>query len=132
LVICKRDGKADPTKLSDGFVTVKLVDSEGRELPAARSACLESIDGGLTHPLDEDSSTVFSLKILQTSQGQLFRLQFTISYRVKGGGTLEEKIFSEPFGVYSNKLRRQQSQALHQQNIQTRPLIQIGETSTQK
>jgi hypothetical protein len=103
LVICKRDAKGDTSKLTDGFVTVKLVDNDGRELPGAKSACLESIDGGLTHPLDDDSSTVFSLKILQTSQGQLFRLLFSISYRTKAGLCQEEKIFSEPFGVYSNK-----------------------------
>ncbi|PRP79935.1 hypothetical protein PROFUN_05911 [Planoprotostelium fungivorum] len=116
LVICKRDAKNDNTKLTDGFVTVKLVDSEGRELPPSRTACLESIDGGLTHPLDEDCSTVFSLKILQTSQGQLFRLLFTVTYRVKGSTSHEEKIYSEPFGVYSNKLRRQAQLQLQRAN----------------
>eukprot|EP01117_Protostelium_nocturnum_P018158 TRINITY_DN752_c0_g1_i1.p1 TRINITY_DN752_c0_g1~~TRINITY_DN752_c0_g1_i1.p1 ORF type:complete len:487 (-),score=193.92 TRINITY_DN752_c0_g1_i1:196-1656(-) len=106
LVICKRDAKGDTQKLADGFVTVKLVDENGADLPTNKSACLESIDGGLTHPLDEDSSTVFSLKILQTSQGQLFRLLFTVSYRGKGQPNVEEKIYSEPFGVYSNKYDR--------------------------
>lgn len=42
-------------------------------------------------------------KILDTSEGTLFRLCFTVVYNVEGIGVCEEKVLSRPFQVYSNR-----------------------------
>jgi len=97
--------KESPVVL-DGVVSLKLVNNDGTELPPHKSNALESIEGGLTHPLGDNHTTCFSVKVLQTSEGNLFRLIFNISYRLKGLGRVEEQIISRPFAVYSNKHNR--------------------------
>jgi len=110
LIICMKelteDQKKEPPIVLDGVVSLKLVNNDGSELPPHKSNALESIEGGLTHPLGDDYTTCFSVKVLQTSEGNLFRLIFNVSYRLKGQGRMEEQIISRPFAVYSNKHNR--------------------------
>jgi hypothetical protein len=110
LIVCLKeltdDQKKDPPVVLDGVVSLKLVNNDGSELPPHKQNPLESIEGGLTHPLGDDHTTCFSVKVLQTSEGNLFRLIFNISYRLKGQGRVEEQIISRPFAVYSNKHNR--------------------------
>lgn len=66
---------------------------------------LESL-GGLTRPLDEERSASFSLKVSATSIGSMYRLLFTVNYRVKNSGTFTETIVSSPFSVCSNRKKQ--------------------------
>jgi len=110
LIVCMRELKEeerlDPPHIMDGVVSLKLVNNDGSELPPHKQNALESIEGGLTHPLGEDHTTCFSVKVLHTSEGNLFRLVFHVSYRLKTIGRVEETIVSRPFAVYSNKHNR--------------------------
>jgi len=91
-------------KIVEGTVSVRLVDEDGYELPPQRQKLLESVVGGLVHPLDDGNTASFSIKILHTSEGHYFRLLFVVIYRVKGEPKpIEEKIISRPFVVYSKK-----------------------------
>lgn len=107
LIICQRHPSTDQPMIVGGNVTVKLVDKDGNAFSnPAKANALESIDSGLTHSLNADHATYFSLKVMHTSDGQPFRLLFTVSYRVKGIGNVEERILTRPFAVYSNKHNR--------------------------
>jgi hypothetical protein len=110
LIICMRELKEeerlDPSHIMDGVVSLQLVNNDGSELPPHKQNALESIEGGLTHPLGDDHTTCFSVKVLHTSEGNLFRLVFRVSYRLKTIGRIEETIVSRPFAVYSNKHNR--------------------------
>jgi len=110
LIVCRKElseeEKKDPPVILDGVITLKLVNNDGSELPPHKQNALESIEGGLTHPLGDDQTTCFSVKVLQTSEGNLFRLVFHVSYRIRGQGRVEEHIVSRPFAVYSNKHNR--------------------------
>lgn len=97
-----KDGEDLPPVL-DGTVTVKLVDRDGRDLPPQKGHVLQSIEGGLVHALNKKKRARFSLKVLETSEGNLFRLMFSVSYRIKGGGNHEDIIFSDAFSVKSKK-----------------------------
>jgi len=87
----------------DGVVTVTLVDQDGEELPPNKANMLDSIERSTTQPLDENHTAQFSLKVLETSEGNMVRLLFTINYRLKNLGQCQEKILSRPFVVYSNR-----------------------------
>jgi len=87
----------------DGSVTVSLVDQDGEELGPNKAHMLDSIERSTTQPLDENLSAQFSLKIMETSEGNMVRLLFTVRYRLKSLGQCEEKILSRPFVVYSNR-----------------------------
>jgi len=108
--------KKEPPMVLDGLVTLKLVNNDGSELPPHKQHALESIEGGLSHPLGDDHTTCFSVKVLQTSEGNLFRLIFNISYRLKGHGRIEEQIISRPFAVYSNKHNRNSRKKLKKED----------------
>jgi len=105
LNICLREGFSEERKaqILDGNVTVTLVDADGEELPNHKQNILESIERSLSQPLDENLSAQFSLKVMETSEGNMFRLLFTVNYRAKTMGNCEEKIQSRPFIVYSNR-----------------------------
>jgi len=113
LIVCLRkfsdqDAKPPSSPIS-GFVNVKLVDGEGFDLPPNRASILENVGCGLTQQIDESSSSCFSLKIVDTSEGQTLRLLFTVNYKMRdstGTKDYEEKILSNPFIVYSNKHNR--------------------------
>jgi len=112
LTICAREeapGEKLP-RIIDGEVSVSLVNGEGQELSSVKPNLLESPDGGLSQHLDSNLSAHFSLKILDTSEGTMFRLLFTINYTVDGLGQLEEKIMSRPFQVYSNRKKNVKGQ----------------------
>lgn len=80
------------------------VDRDGNPIVSEKGGILESVDGSLNQPLyGPNLSTDFSLKVLQTSQGNMFRLLFTVSYFVEAIGNCEEKIYSRPFVVHSNR-----------------------------
>jgi hypothetical protein len=87
----------------DGTVTVTLVDQDGEDLPPNKAHMLDSIERSTTQPLDENLTAQFSLKIMETSEGNMVRLMFTVRYRLKSLGQCEEKILSRPFVVYSNR-----------------------------
>jgi len=87
----------------DGHCTVSLVDQEGDDLPSNKAAMLESIERSLSQPLDENHSAQFSLKVMETSEGNMLRLLFIVRYKLKGLGPCEERILSRPFIVYSNR-----------------------------
>eukprot|EP01119_Soliformovum_irregulare_P012069 TRINITY_DN3109_c0_g1_i1.p1 TRINITY_DN3109_c0_g1~~TRINITY_DN3109_c0_g1_i1.p1 ORF type:complete len:438 (-),score=118.72 TRINITY_DN3109_c0_g1_i1:85-1398(-) len=105
LNICLREGYSEErkTQILEGTVTVTLVDADGEELPNHKQNILESIERSLSQQLDENLSAQFSLKVMETSEGNMFRLLFTVNYRTKGLGPCEEKIQSRPFIVYSNR-----------------------------
>eukprot|EP01114_Cavostelium_apophysatum_P010421 TRINITY_DN2409_c0_g1_i1.p1 TRINITY_DN2409_c0_g1~~TRINITY_DN2409_c0_g1_i1.p1 ORF type:complete len:401 (+),score=87.19 TRINITY_DN2409_c0_g1_i1:28-1203(+) len=105
LVICQKKAlSSEPERILDGTVSVKLVDEDGYELSAQRQKLLESVIGGMTHTLDDGNSSSFSIKILHTSEGHLFRLLFTVNYRTfTDPRPIEEKIITRPFVVYSKK-----------------------------
>eukprot|EP00027_Filamoeba_sp_ATCC50430_P004686 CAMPEP_0168564424 /NCGR_PEP_ID=MMETSP0413-20121227/13242_1 /TAXON_ID=136452 /ORGANISM="Filamoeba nolandi, Strain NC-AS-23-1" /LENGTH=354 /DNA_ID=CAMNT_0008596103 /DNA_START=304 /DNA_END=1368 /DNA_ORIENTATION=+ len=91
-------------KIVEGTVSVKLVDRDGNELPENKAHILESIEGGLIQLLDDNGSANFSLKVLDTSEGDWWRLVFLISYREEGNSSfICEKIYSRQFIVNSNK-----------------------------
>lgn len=110
-IICMRElteeeKKSPPEILKGGVVHLKLVNADGLELPPHKQNALESVDGGLVHYLDQDHTTCFSAKALETSEGVSFRLVFLVSYQLKGVGKVNEKIISRSFSVYSNKHNR--------------------------
>lgn len=110
LIICLKEPleekEEDSPLILDGMVSLKLVNNDGSDLPPHKQNALESIEGGLSHSLGDDHTTCFSVKVLQTSEGNLFRLVFNVTYRIQGQGEVEEQIVSRPFAVYSNKHNR--------------------------
>jgi len=105
LTICPREespGEKLP-RLIEGVVSVSLVGAEGQELPVTKSNILESPEGGLVQSLDSNLSAHFSLKVLDTSEGTMFRLLFSVTFTLEGIGPCEERIMSRPFQVYSNR-----------------------------
>jgi len=92
-------------EILDGMVSVKLVNGDGEDLPVNKSNALACLEGSLTRSLDTQLMGSFSLKALHTSEGTSFRLLFLISYRTKDGN-FEEKVYSRPFSVFSNKQNR--------------------------
>lgn len=130
LTICPREYPGDEQKraqIIDGTVSVQLVDQDGSELPASKASILDSVEKSLTQPLDDNLSAQFSLKVTETSERnpwrlvaflcmtEFCRLLFTVNYRVKNLGTVEEKILSRPFIVASNikKHTSKSSQSRH-------------------
>jgi len=112
LTICAREespGEKLP-RIIEGEVTVSLVNSEGQDLPNTKINLLESPEGGLTQQLDTNLSAHFSLKVLDTSEGTMFRLLFTATFTLEGVGQCEEKILSRPFQVYSNRKKNVKGQ----------------------
>jgi len=109
LTVCLKeflpDDKRGQTPM-DGSVGVMLVDQEGEELPGNKGQALESIERSLTQPLDENYTAQFSLKIMETSEGNMVRLLFIVRYKTKQLGYCEEKILSRPFVVYSNRKKQ--------------------------
>jgi hypothetical protein len=87
----------------DATVTVTLVDQDGEDLAPNKAHMLDSIERSMTQALDENLTAQFSLKIMETSEGNMVRLLFTVRYRLKNLGSCEEKILSRPFVVYSNR-----------------------------
>jgi len=87
----------------EGTCSVTLVDQDGEDLPPTKAHMLDSIERSTTQPLDENLTAQFSLKIMETSEGNMVRLLFTVRYRLKNLGQCEEKILSRPFVVYSNR-----------------------------
>jgi len=78
------------------------VNNEGEDLPSNKSNILEVLKG-LIQKLNDVFAAHFLLKILETSEGRMFRLLFEINYCVLGIGNCEQKILSRPFTVYSNR-----------------------------
>jgi len=112
LTICAREeapGEKLP-RIIEGEATVSLVNAEGQDLPPTKQNLLESPEGGLTQTLDSNLSAHFSLKVLDTSEGTMFRLLFTINFTLDGVGPCEEKILSRPFQVYSNRKKNVKGQ----------------------
>jgi hypothetical protein len=64
---------------------------------------LDCLDGGLEQSLDANHCASFALKVLETSEGHLFRLRFIIDYTIDDKEKVQEKIFSRAFSVYSNR-----------------------------
>jgi len=87
----------------EGSVTVSLVDQDGEDLPTNKVNMLDSIERSTNQPLDENLTAQFSLKVLETSEGNTVRLMFMVNYRLKNLGQCQEKILSRPFVVYSNR-----------------------------
>jgi len=108
LTVCLRNNigseSSIPTIL-DGSVNVRIINADGNELPSTMQNILESL-GGLTRPLDEERSASFSLKVSATSIGSMYRLLFTVTYRIKGSGSFTETILSNPFSVCSNRKKQ--------------------------
>jgi hypothetical protein len=77
------------------------VNVDGIEIQSSKQM-LECTEGNLTQSLDTNHSAHFSLKILETSDGNMLRFLFLVDY-VSNGASLEEKILSRPFQVFSNR-----------------------------
>lgn len=108
LTICLRTPLANEKELPqilDGNVNVRIINADGNELPSNMQHILESL-GGLTRPLDEERSASFSLKVSATSIGSMYRLLFTVNYRLKNSGAFTETIVSSPFSVCSNRKKQ--------------------------
>lgn len=108
LTVCLRAPLAndkDMPQIVDGTVSVRIINADGNELPSTMQNILESL-GGLSRPLDEERSASFSLKVSATSIGSMYRLLFTVAYRVKGSGSFNETILSTPFSVCSNRKKQ--------------------------
>ena len=107
LVICLKDRNGENRgrlpRIVEGNVSVKLVSSEGTDLPGNLDQQLQCNDGALVRPLDEHLSAAFSLKLLCTSEGNHFRLLFYITYTTEDSIKYEERLLSLPFIVYSNR-----------------------------
>jgi len=106
ITICQKEFIPDDKRGQlpmDGTVTVSLVDQDGEDLPTTKANMLDSIERSTTQPLDENFTAQFSLKVLETSEGNMVRLLFTVNYRLKNLGQCQEKILSRPFVVYSNR-----------------------------
>eukprot|EP01114_Cavostelium_apophysatum_P013639 TRINITY_DN3345_c0_g1_i4.p1 TRINITY_DN3345_c0_g1~~TRINITY_DN3345_c0_g1_i4.p1 ORF type:complete len:490 (-),score=94.42 TRINITY_DN3345_c0_g1_i4:44-1513(-) len=102
LTICARETAPDERlpMISDGKVTVSLVDVHGSELPN-KHAVLECPEG-LVSSLDQSLKAKFSLKMTETSEGAMYRLLFVVQFRINGLGQCEEKVMSSPFQVTAN------------------------------
>jgi len=101
-VISQREvlGAEQLPKITKGSVSVCLVNKDGMAL---EEKLLESVDG-FVKPLDVHTLTTnFSLKVFETSSGDMFRLKFKINYMMEGVGETQEEIISRPFLVYSHK-----------------------------
>jgi len=99
-----------------GMVTAKLVDEDGNLISSDKGNILESVDGSLSQLFCAPSlSADFSLKVLQTSQGTMYRLLFIVSYVTESFGNCEEKIYSRPFMVHSNRRK----------NSKEKPIVQM-------
>jgi len=110
LTICARESPGEKLpRILDGQVTVSLVNGDGQDLPNNKANLLDSPDG-LTQQLDSNLSTHFSLKVLDTSEGTMFRLLFTATFTLESVGSYEEKILSRPFQVYSNRKKNTKGQ----------------------
>ena len=75
----------------------------GADLPADKERLLDSLSGSLAESLDESMCANFSLKLLETSEGNFWRLRFHIRYVAESIGECEEDFLSRPFVVYSNR-----------------------------
>lgn len=76
LTICPREYSGDEMKrpqIMDAAVTVQLVDQEGQELTPNKASILDSVEKGMTQGLDENLTAQFSLKIMETSEGNMYR-----------------------------------------------------------
>lgn len=89
-------------KILSGRVTVKLVRKDGSELSTEKKI-LSDASGTLVRELDEHLTAQFALKISETSEGNMYKLFFVITFIVEGVGQCEETIVSRPFIVYSHK-----------------------------
>eukprot|EP01116_Phalansterium_solitarium_P003381 TRINITY_DN141_c0_g2_i3.p1 TRINITY_DN141_c0_g2~~TRINITY_DN141_c0_g2_i3.p1 ORF type:complete len:451 (+),score=143.04 TRINITY_DN141_c0_g2_i3:573-1925(+) len=85
--------------VSDGTVACRLVCENGDELGDGKRDCLS---GGQRKPLDPERKCMFCLKILETSEGNKFRLLFSVQFTA-GSTHYEENLLSHPFKVTSNK-----------------------------
>jgi hypothetical protein len=93
-------------------VTVKLVDSNGREVEEGLVA--GKAGGGLSCVM-LSGIAVFSLKIVEmTGKYKSFALEFTITEKNPKGEVILEKIVTNKFQVFSNKTNRFQRQLLQQ------------------
>jgi len=102
LIIKPRDpqvGQRQPP-ISDGTVTVSLLNKNSVELA---DSTFDTSDKVKSKPLDEELSAKFSIKINDVSEGNTFKLQFTVNYNVEGYGSCEEKILSHGFTMYNNR-----------------------------
>lgn len=82
------------------------MDSNGEVYTSSKVPALTCVEGGLTKQLNSQGCVFFSLKVLQTSDGETFRLQFHVKYEADEIGSCEEYITTRPFCVYSNKAAR--------------------------
>lgn len=107
LTICLRSPMTNDNlpPIIDGTVSVKIINADGNDLPTNMQHILESL-GGLTRPLDEERSASFSLKVSATSINSMYRLLFTVNYRLKSTGSFTETILSTPFSVCSNRKKQ--------------------------
>jgi len=109
LVVALRDDLTEKNfRISDGIASVRLVNADGDDLPSGKTNLLETADGGLCQNLDSSAAAHFSLKILETSDGAMFRLLITVQYNLESSPgappvPTEEKILSRPFQVFSNR-----------------------------
>jgi len=88
---------------------VSLVDVDGKPVNSTSSL----LQGILTEEINTNLSAQFSIKVLETSEGTMFRLCFIVKYETDVHGPRVETILSRPFTVYSNKRK----------TVKERPLI---------
>lgn len=85
----------------EGVVSVCLLYENGEEFGEEKKHLL---DGQTLKHLDSEKKAQFALKILETSEGNKFRLKFHINFKLDGI-PYQQIITSHPFKVTSNKKR---------------------------
>eukprot|EP01117_Protostelium_nocturnum_P009428 TRINITY_DN3364_c0_g1_i2.p1 TRINITY_DN3364_c0_g1~~TRINITY_DN3364_c0_g1_i2.p1 ORF type:complete len:631 (-),score=169.78 TRINITY_DN3364_c0_g1_i2:111-2003(-) len=106
MVIALKDGtpKLGGLSVKEGYVTVSLVDNQGRNIHDPNIARLESTTGTLVKKFDpSDGTASFSLKLHCFNNQNRFRLMFECEFQLEDGLPQREIILSDPFQVHSNK-----------------------------
>eukprot|EP01114_Cavostelium_apophysatum_P003206 TRINITY_DN1298_c0_g1_i1.p1 TRINITY_DN1298_c0_g1~~TRINITY_DN1298_c0_g1_i1.p1 ORF type:complete len:525 (-),score=108.87 TRINITY_DN1298_c0_g1_i1:318-1892(-) len=91
-----------------GAVTAKLLTKTGVELP---DSVFETSDGLKTQELDSDLSAKFSIRIVDSSEGNTFKLVFIVRYEVDGYGECEDRVTSHTFTMYSTRRKNFSAQS---------------------
>jgi len=96
--LAKSQGKTLPD-IKQGSVTVKLLYDTGEDLEDDKK---EILSGVKTRSLDVEKKAQFHLKVVETSERNKFRLQFTVRFTIDKT-QYQETITSHCFRVTSNK-----------------------------
>jgi len=98
-IVLSKEKKEKRVKIEKGTANVKLLYDTGEELEENKEHVLNGVK---TRPLDKEKKAQFHLKVIETSDRNRFRLQFTVRFFINKMEHVE-KIVSHCFRVTSNK-----------------------------